>query len=215
MVASSETSRGLAGRLLPLSGAAFVILILANVIVVGSDTPDSETSAAKVASYYQAHDTREIVGAFVFAATVPLILFFGAALALASWPTAAGRRPVWQVVLVAGSALTALAFLVAATIHFALADAADTVTASTLQGINVIDGDIWILFNSALGVMMLGAAGSLIPSAKPYRLLGWIALVLGIALFIPFADFFALLLSGIWIIVVSIMLFRGREPAFA
>jgi hypothetical protein len=214
MVVSSETSRGLVGRLLPLSGAAFVILILANVLVLGSDTPDSDSSAASVASYYKAHESREVVGAFIFAATVPLILFFGASLALASWPTAAGRRPVWQVVLAAGSALTALAFLVAATIHFALADAADTVTASTLQGINVIDGDIWILFNSALGVMMLGAAGSLIPSAKPYRLLGWIALVLGIALFIPFADFFALLLTGIWIIAVSIMLYR-RQPALA
>ena len=30
---------------------------------------------------------------------------------------------------------------------------------------------------------------------------GWIALVAGVALFIPFADFFALIVSGLWIIM--------------
>ena len=33
--------------------------------------------------------------------------------------------------------------------------------------------------------------------------------MLGILIFIPFADFFALILTLIWMIVVSIMLFRG------
>lgn len=64
--------------------------------------------------------------------------------------------------------------------------------------------------------MMLGAAGSLLGTARGYRWLGWAALVLGIALFIPFADFFALLLTLIWIIVTSVMAFRlklGATPA--
>jgi hypothetical protein len=41
--------------------------------------------------------------------------------------------------------------------------------------------------------------------------LGWIALVAGIALFIPFADFIALIVSGLWIITVSVRQFRA-EP---
>ena len=61
--------------------------------------------------------------------------------------------------------------------------------------------------------MMLGAAGSLIPRGS--RALGWSALVLGIALFIPFADFVALLLTGIWIIVTSILQFRGSAALVA
>ena len=68
--------------------------------------------------------------------------------------------------------------------------------------------------NSCLGVLMFGAAGSLIPSAGGYRWLGWIALPLGIALLIPFADFFALLLTAIWLIVASIMFYRSApRPA--
>jgi hypothetical protein len=212
MVTSSET-HGTAGRLLPLSGLAFVILAVLAIVGLGGDTPDSEASAAKVASFYEAHQNRQIVAAFVLAAAVPLLAFFGVSLALALWPAEAGRRPVWPVVLAGGSLLACAAFALAAFIHFALADAADHVAASTLQGLNVLDSDTWVVFNGGLGVMMLGAAGSLIPRAKT-RVLGWTALVLGIALFIPFADFFALLLTGIWIIVTSVLLFR-RGPAFA
>jgi hypothetical protein len=86
-------------------------------------------------------------------------------------------------------------FIVAAHGVLAVANGADHLTPATLQGVNVIDSESWIVFNSALGVMMLGAAGSLIPGGA--RALGWPALVLGIALFIPLADFVALLLTGI------------------
>ena len=49
--------------------------------------------------------------------------------------------------------------------------------------------------------MMVGAAGALV-SAAVHRWL-WIALVLGVAAFIPFADFFALLATLVWIVVTS------------
>jgi hypothetical protein len=58
--------------------------------------------------------------------------------------------------------------------------------------------------------MLLGAAGLLL-SAGVLRWLGWIALVLGISPFIPFADFFALLATFLWIVVAGIAL--AREPA--
>jgi hypothetical protein len=215
MGASSTADRGLSGRLLPLSGAAFVVVAVVAIVALGGDTPDGNSTAAKVASYYQAHQNRENLAAFVLAAAVPLLVFFGISLALVMWPRQAGRSPFWPAVLAAGSVLAGGAFILSAFIHFALADSADTIAASTLQGLNALDADTWIAFNSCLGVMMLGAAGSLIPQTDGYRVFGWIALLLGIALFIPFADFFALLLTGIWIIVVSVKLYRGGAPVRA
>ncbi len=51
------------------------------------------------------------------------------------------------------------------------------------------------------------------------RWMGWVALVvIGVAMFIPFADFFALLLMGLWLIAQSVLLLRSsgiREPASA
>ena len=57
---------------------------------------------------------------------------------------------------------------------------------------------------------MLGAGGSLLARTRLYRWLGWAALAPGIALFIPFVDFVALLLSGVWILVASVTLFREQ-----
>jgi hypothetical protein len=207
----TDTGRATTGRWVPLSGVAFVVLALAAIVGIGGDTPDSEASAAKVSSFYGAHDHRQTIAGFVLMAAVPFLIFFGVSLASAMWPREAGRRPFWPIVLVSGSVLAAGAFAVSAFVHVALADGAGTVTDGTLQGLNVLDGDTWVAFNGSLGVMMLGAAGSLIPAARGYRVLGWIALVAGVALFIPYADFIALLVTAIWILVASVMLFR-REP---
>ncbi len=119
---------------------------------------------------------------------------------------------MWHLVFVVGTAAAAVAWIVTAFVHFALTDAVDKkLSDGALEALTAIDSDTWIAFNSGLGLMMLGAAGMLLSAAVTvgYRRLGWLALILGLALFIPFADFFALLLSGVWIIVTSIMLARS------
>jgi hypothetical protein len=194
-------------KLLPLSGIVTVLLV-ALAFVIGGSTPDPDASAAKVISFYNAHDAREIAAALVLAASVPFLVFFAVALVTALWPGEAGVRPLWELVLVGGSVLAGGAILLAAAVHFALADSADHLSASGLQVLNVIDGDGWVAWNAGIGVMMLGAAGSLLARAVVSRWLGWIALALGVLLFIPFADFFALLASGLWILVMSVRLFR-------
>jgi hypothetical protein len=201
-------------RFLPLSGVVFVVLAVLAIVAVGGDTPGSDASGAKVLAFYDEHTVRQGIAAFMLAASVPFLVFFGVSLATALSPSDAAPRPVWGRVLVGGSVLAAAAFSVSAMVHFALADGGDQkVSASALQALNVVDGNTWIALNSGLGVMMLGAAGSLLPRAGAYRWLGWTALVLGIALFIPFADFFALLLTAIWIIVTSVKLFLERSEA--
>jgi hypothetical protein len=213
MSTTTET-RGAGGGLLALSGVAFVILALVAVVGVGGDTPDNEASAQKVLSFYNDHQDRQIIAAFILAASTPFLAIFGACLALAAWPAHSGRRRVWPILLAGGAILTAGSFVLGAFVHFALADAADKAAASTLQGLNVLDSDTWMVWNSSLGLMMLGAAGSLMLYSRAYRVMAWIALVAGLALFIPFADFAAILVTAIWIIVASIMLYR-REPAVA
>jgi hypothetical protein len=197
-------------RVLPLSGVVFVILAVLAVVVLGGDTPSNDASGAEVLSFYDAHTVRQAIAAFVFAVSVPFLVFFGVSLATAAWPEGADRRPVWQYVLIGGSGLAGAVLLVSAWVHFALADGGDnTLSPEALQALNVLDADSWVAFNSAFGVMLLGAAGCLIPRPGRHRWLAWAALVLGILLFIPFADFFALILTLVWMVVVSIMLFRG------
>ncbi len=196
-------------RLLPLGGIVFVTLVAIAVLVLGSSTPSSDASAAEIASFYDDQILRQGIGSFVLAASVPFLVFFGVGLASA---LAVRLGAVWERVLVAGTVLTGGTVLVVAFVHFALVDAVDQgIRGSALQALNAADGNTWLAFSAAFGVMMLGAAGLLIPRVGGYRWLGRIALVLGVALFIPFADFFAILLTAIWIIVTSVTIARGAR----
>jgi hypothetical protein len=196
----------------------FVVVALIAIVGIGGSTPSSDESAAKVFAFYDDHSIRQGVAAFVLAAAVPFLVLFAASLVTGAWRADHDDTTVWRYMLLAGAGLTAAVLLITAMIHFSLADAADNrVSADAVQGLNVLDSNSWVAMNAAFGVMMLGAAGLfLAASAAAPRWLGWVALVLGVALFIPFADFIALILTLVWIIVVGVMLFvrtRVEETA--
>jgi hypothetical protein len=191
-------------RLLPLSGIAFVALVLLVVAVEGA-TPSSAASADEVASFYDENAVHQFLRTFLLAAAAPLIVLFGVSLASTS-------SSVWRQVVQAGAILAAAAVLVEAFVHMALVDGGDQgISPTALQALNSLYGNTWILMTSALGVLMLGAAGLMFSSAS--RWLGWSALVLGVALFIPFADFFAMMATAIWIVGVSIALTRAMTDS--
>jgi hypothetical protein len=196
-------------RLLPLSGIVFVGLVILGVLLGGS-TPGTTAPGREVASYYDSHGARLFIEAFVLTAAGLFAVLFGATLGRFLSP-AETASSVWQRVALGGSTLVAAAAGLVATITFALADSPTKIQGSALQALNLFANDTWVLLNGALGVLMVGAAGSWLTSARRDRWLGWVALVLGIALFIPFADFIALLVSGLWIIVASVVLFRDQD----
>jgi hypothetical protein len=198
-----------ANRLFPLSGIAFVALVVGAIVGIGGSTPGADASAAELASFYDDNAVRQGIGTFVLAASVPFLVFFGIGLATAL-ARATGGLTAWGYVLIAGTILVAGSVLLASVAHFALANGGDEkIAPDALQALNSLDGNTWMAFNPAFGVMMLGAAGVLI-SARVLTSLGWTALVVGIAAFLPIADFFALLATLIWIVVMSVVLARGR-----
>jgi hypothetical protein len=195
---------------LHLSGIVFIALVAIAVFGVGgTNTPDTNASAQKVASFYGDHATQQGIASFLLAAAAPFVVFFGVGLVTALGSRAGGGRSAWSYVLLAGTTLVAGSVLLTAFVHFALANGADSDASPTaLQALNVLDGNTWMAFNPSFGVMLLGAAGLLL-SAGVLRWLGWIALVLGVAAFIPLVDFFALLATFLWIVVAGVALARG------
>jgi hypothetical protein len=198
-------------RWLPLSGVVFVVLALVAVIGLGGDTPESNAPGSEVLSFYDDNQVRQAVGAFVLVASLPFLLLFAAC--IASAVRSAGRQGVWEYLVIGGSVVTAAILAAIGAVVFAKTDGAtNDASPEALQALNLVDGNSWVAFNGGFGIMMLGAAGCLHALAGSYRWPARTALVLGIALFIPFADFVALLLTLIWIIVVSVMLFRDARP---
>lgn len=216
MSTSDAGDRGTGGKWLCLSGAGAVVLVVASFAGLGGDTPGPGDSA-RIATYYDSHEIRETIASFVIAASAPLFVLFGLGLALSLWPAGTPRRSIWQGMLAVGGAVAGGAFLVTGLIHVAVVQTANSDGASlgALQALAGLDQSTWVAFNGGLGVLMLGAAGALLTS-KTSPVLGWIALVTGLALFIPFADFAGLIVSGLWIITVSVKQFRSeprRAPA--
>ena len=200
-------------KLFALGGVVFVALALAATIGLSGSTPGTDASSERLASFYSDNDVRQFVTSFVLAAAAPFLVLFGIGLVDAWGRVESGAVSTWGFVLLTGTTLTAGAVLMTAFVHLALSDAAEVGDAPTsLQALNSLDGNTWMTFNPAFGIMMLGAAGLLLSSAAR-RWLGWIALVLAIALFIPFADFFALLATLVWIVVTSVVLSRGAPRA--
>jgi hypothetical protein len=96
--------------------------------------------------------------------------------------------------------------------QLALADSSTEtqIAPEVMQALNVVAGHVVYALLPATGTMMLGAAGWLVGREQIQGWLGWAALVLGIVLFVPFIGFLAFILSLVWIIVASIILFRAR-----
>ena len=113
--------------------------------VIAGDTPESDASAATVAAFYHAHNDAAYAAAFLLAAASPLVVLFGVGLARALWPKDPGPLALWPTVLVVGSGIGATGFTIAAHGAFAVVDGVDHLTPATLQGVNVLDSDSWIV----------------------------------------------------------------------
>jgi hypothetical protein len=200
--------------LAPLTGALFVVLVVVAFIPLGGSTPDGDASAAKVVSFYSDNDTREIIAAVLLAlSTVPLLYF--AALVRNLLSEALPDSSALPSFALGAGAVTAGGFLVAAGIHFTLADYADNIRPVALQAINALDSDLFLAFTTGVAAFVLAVSlGSRRTGVLP-AWLAWVGIVLFIVFFTP-VGFIAFGLSGIWIIVASVLLYtRGGARAAA
>jgi hypothetical protein len=151
----------------------------------------------------------------VIAASVPFLVLFGASIATAGGRPDSRRSP-WELVLVGGTIITGGLVLVISFIQLTLVDGVEQgISASALEAANALINNMWIAWNAGFGVMMLGAAGVFLSAVGRQRWLGWVALVLGVALFVPYADFIALLVTPVWIVATSIVLARDGSDRYA
>jgi len=199
-----------ARALLPLSGIAFVALIVIG-LAVGGSSPSPEAAADEVVSFYRDNENRARTGTWFFAFAMPFLPLFASSLAGLQRPEVEDSRVVWRRMLLLGAAIMSATLGVAIITQLALANSTEPqVAPEVMQTLNVIASHVVYALLPATGTMMLGAAGWLLGRDRLEEWLGWAALVLGIILFVPFIGVLAFVLSLLWIIVTSIILFRAR-----
>jgi hypothetical protein len=196
--------------LLPLSGIAFVALIVIGLAVAGS-SPSPDAAADEVVSFYRDNENRARTGIWFFAFAMPFLPLFASCLAGLQRPEGQDSRVVWRRLLLVGSAIMSATLGVAITTQLALADSTEPqIAPEVVQALNVIGSYVVYALLPATGTMMVGAAGWLLGRERVQGWLGWAALILGIGLFVPFFGALAFILALVWIIVASITLFGAR-----
>jgi hypothetical protein len=195
-------------RFAPLTGIVFVVLLVVGFIPLGGNTPDFDDSATKITNFYADNQGREIAAIIVVALSALFLAFF--TVALRDYLRAGNAdRDFWPTVALVGGAIGVAGLLVAGATHFALIDGGDKkIDPSAMVALNAIDNDNFLQFTVPLAIMLFGVAGAVLKdgAALP-KWLAWAAIVLGVIYFTP-AGFAAFALTGIWIIIASIMMYR-------
>jgi hypothetical protein len=198
-------------RLAPLSGIAFVVLTFVAFVPVGGKTPGIKDSPEKIASFYSKHHSKESAAAYILAIGVGFLAVFVSSCR----PLIRDAHRLWSTLFFGGGIIAAVGFLVAGGIHVALADGANHgVDPVALQALNALDADDYLAFGIGVAIMLLGAAGALIPRQGVLKWFGWAALVLGILSFTPLG-FIGFLGAGIWVLIVSWLLFQRGDASAA
>ena len=197
-------------RLAPLTGLVFVAIVVV-VFATGGSTPGDHDTAQQVQSFYGQHHDKHMTLAFIMAISIPFLLFFISILRY-ELRRAGGSGQLANAAF-AGGVLAAAGFGILAFVHLALADAGGSdKTIGTTQALNVLDNNDFLPMAAGMGVLVLAAGLSTIRHGGLPKWLGWAGVVIGAASFTP-AGFFAFLLSGIWVVIVSILLTLGRRSA--
>jgi hypothetical protein len=203
-------------RFAPLTGVVFVVLLVIGFIPVGGDTPSLDDPASKVTSFYADNQGKEIAAVVLVALAALFLALF--AVALRDYLRRGDpESDFWPTVAMVGGVIGVTGLLVAAGTHIALVDGGDKhIDPAAMVAINAIDNDNFFAFSIPIGIMLLGAGcATLRYGADLPKWLAWVAIVLFVGFFTPigFASFG---LSGIWIIIASIVMYRrSTAPATA
>ncbi len=192
-------------RLAPLGGPIFVAAAVSGIVILGGNTPGIGASPAEIVAFYTAHGARQSAAAYVVTVGVAFLALFAGGAYVAMTKRGVGSS-LWRVMFLCGAAISATGFLVAAVLHLALSEAVRHHAApEAAQALNALDAEDFLLFAGGLGIMLLGAAGMMIPAAGRMQWLGWAALPIGVLFFTPLG-FVAFLAAALWLVVAGFAL---------
>jgi hypothetical protein len=113
-----------------------------------------------------------------------------------------------------GGIVAAGGFGTAAAIHFALTEFAnsDGITPGAVQALNALDVNFFFPFGIGIAALVLATGVAALRTRVIPVWLAWVAVAIFVVTFTPIG-FVGFLASGLWILVVSILLWRAEERA--
>jgi len=194
-------------RLAPLSGIAFLVLVIGGGLYGGE--PPSEKglkSAEELAAAYVAQADRLSVAVFVMGLGLVFLVYFGSFLKTAldsgSAETSCLSRAAFAGVIVFVAGVATDFTLIVAMIE----GAKDKVDPVVIQTLSIYFQNDWVPF--AVGILLLTSASaiSILKYGGLPKWLGWLAALIAVVGVIPPIGFVAFPAAGVWILLTSVTL---------
>jgi hypothetical protein len=200
-----------------LGGVLYVVLFVIGTILLFSGAPSGDSAPAKVIKWYSdsGHRDRINVAWILLGLSILFLLWFIGALRRAV-SDVDGEGILTGVVSLGGGVYAALTLA-----SVALSDGIRTMSDDTYQHrvfpelIHAADDVTWVMHASgaaALGVMIIAASLAFMWGAVWPKWAGWLGVVVGILALASIA-FFPQFLFLLWILVVSVWMFRRRDTS--
>ena len=194
-------------RLVSLLGVAFVVLLVVDFAVGGSE-PQAGASAAKVVSWYSVHQGSVRASAYLMAVVLVVGFFFYGylrdRLAVGSGGLAATAF--------GGAVLFGVSGAVSSGVQLAVADSPGSLSPASAHTLNLlVNYAATVAVAAGAGVLLLAAGLAILRGAQLPAWIGWLGLVCGVVALVPVRGV-GPLPAGVWTLIVSIMLFvRSSE----
>lgn len=195
--------RGNREWLAPLTGVAFVVVVIISFVLAG-EPPDAGEPAAEIVEHYVDNKDSIEVGAFLGALAGTLLVFFFAYVRKVL-RAAEGEGGVLSAVVLIGAAIIALGAAIDSTISFAIAEAAEDIEPESVRTLQALWDNDFIPFVLGTQLLWFAAGISIVRHGALPKWLGWVAILFGVVALTPLA-FFAFIAGALWILIVSIML---------
>jgi len=189
--------------LAPLTGVAFVVILILG-FIVGGEPPDVKEPAQEIVDHYVDNKDSVQIGVLMELIAAALLLFFAGYLRkiLRAAPGEGGMLPA---VALAGATVMAVGAALDGTISFVLAESADDIEPAAVQALQALWDNDWPPIALGAAVLLLASGLSIALYGALPRWLGWVAILLGVIGLTPIG-FVSFLAGGIWILIVSVLL---------
>ena len=207
-------------RLVTLSGAVGIALVLASFIAAGT-APAAGAPTAEVVSFYDQHRTGQVVSAVLLSLGSVLFLVFTAA--FVTFLQREDARPRAEAtVCLGGGVLLTMGLTLFAGLSLALGDVGGSLDPSALRVLHVLNQELFYPVTVGTAAYLLGAGAGVLRTGALPRWLGVVALVFAAIAAVPshvlggslvhigFVGFMGL---GLWTVVASGLLATRNGPA--
>lgn len=190
--------------LAPLMGVAFVALLILS-FIIGGEPPDADEPVQEIVDHYVDDKDSIIAGAIISGIAAIVLVFW------ANYLRNLMRDSLTSATILAGAGIIAVAAGFDSTLSVAIAEAADDVDPTAVQALQALWDNDFVPFLIGIVVFLTSLGLSILRTGVLPRWLGWVTLVIALIGITP-VGFFAFPLSGLLVLVVSVMLaLRARR----